>query len=88
MSSAQRSMILIPFGKYKGRSLEQIRLCDPQYVIWMKENCDSLENHVELKKAIEAIYDDCIDAANRKITDEPQRRKSASAFGRNYYANN
>lgn len=63
-----------PFGKYKGQKVETIRLCDPQYIVWLH---DKATLSGEIKTVVEAIYDECVDAANKKISPgQPQRRKS------------
>lgn len=70
----------IPFGKYKGFTVDKIRLCDPQYIVWLHDKANIVG---PIKKEIEAIYDDCVEAANKdkKKSHEPQRRKSASQLG-------
>lgn len=67
----------MPFGKYKGLTIDKIRLCDPQYIVWLH---DKATIHADLKAEVAAIYDECVEAANneRKKSHEPQRRKSTS----------
>lgn len=71
----------ISFGKYKGYTVDKIRLCDPQYIVWLHDKANIVG---PIKKEIEAIYDECVEAANKekKKSGEPLRRKSSSqAFG-------
>lgn len=67
------------FGKYKGISIDNIRLCDPQYIVWLHDKATLTG---EIKKEVAACYDECVEAANRKNQTDPQRRKSAAqTFG-------
>lgn len=67
----------MPFGKYKGFTVDKIRLCDPQYIVWLHDKANIVG---PIKAEIDAIYDECVEAANkeRKKSDEPLRRKSTS----------
>ena len=42
----------MPFGKYKGDTLEIIRINDPQYLIWGADNINNREVRRECEKAI------------------------------------
>ena len=33
----------IPFGKYKGKTLQEIYVQDPKYFDWLRENADNME---------------------------------------------
>lgn len=33
---------LIPFGKYKNKTVEEILKIDPNYLKWMKEKCENI----------------------------------------------
>lgn len=71
--------IKLTFGKYSGYKLETIRLCDPQYVVWLH---DSAQLDSKLRGAVSAIYQDCLAEANKKhAPDVPVKRKSTRALG-------
>lgn len=70
----------MPFGKYKGTSIDNIRLCDPQYIVWLHDKADL---RGEVAAEVAACYDDCVATANKKISSEPQKRKSISRISCN-----
>ncbi len=43
----------MPFGKYKGRQVEDVIEDDPSYVRWMAENSDNIEFDNEALEALE-----------------------------------
>jgi hypothetical protein len=43
---------IIPFGKYKGRSVEEVLIDDPQYLQWLSAQPDFRERHVALYQVI------------------------------------
>lgn len=61
------------FGKYQGWKIDTVRLCDPQYIVWLHDfgKMDS-----ETRKIVSLIYKDCVSASNKKnLRDEPEVRK-------------
>lgn len=49
---------IVPFGKWKGHSIEEIYELDCQYLIWMYENFDDTEWSDDAELLITRAYDD------------------------------
>lgn len=45
----------MPFGKYRGETIEDIIEVDPDYLVWVTENTD-LELHAALMELVEARH--------------------------------
>ena len=43
---------LIPFGKYKNKTIEEIRILDDKYIIWLKKNEWVKENLKEIYNSL------------------------------------
>lgn len=64
----------MPFGKYKGKRLDDILAQNPEYIIWLSDNC-------ELKGALkEFCYDNYNEAC--EIAMEEQLKKKRNYFAR------
>lgn len=42
----------MPFGKYKGKTLEEIKIQDPSYLIWLKQNTENKNINRRIEKII------------------------------------
>ena len=53
---AERGTLVLPFGKYKKKNLEQVFKIDPGYLVWLSESSfwakTGLRKFLEMKKTI------------------------------------
>ena len=68
----------MPFGKHKGKKLEEILAKHPQYIMWLAENC---ELKGELKKFCKDHYQDAEDNFGEMLVDASRRRARANGGG-------
>ncbi len=70
--------MIMPFGKHKGKKMEEILAKHPQYIMWLAENCD-LKG--ELRKFCKDNYATAEEYFGEQLVDASRRRARANGGG-------
>jgi uncharacterized protein (DUF3820 family) len=65
----------MPFGKYKGKEIDEIIDNHPSYIVWLHDNCDITG---PLGKRVAIAYEDCLEAV---IESTPRRGHGIDFLG-------
>lgn len=50
----------LPFGKYKGKTPEEVSKIDPSYIVWLCKDIDTWYNYIS-----QDLYNICVDQKHR-----------------------